>query len=247
MGKVARPRIITKEGLDTAGLPEHVQVALEEIAASAREGVLALSVACGLAVIEEIMAADVTRICGPRGKHVPERTAYRHGDEPRLVPLGGALTAVEKPRMRSTDGKEVPLPSYEVFARRDLLDETALGRMLAGLSTRRYRAGADPVGDVPLRGVSRSTISRRFRRGTQAKLAELFHRDLGGLDLVALFIDGMAVGNHMIVVALGVDCLGIKHPLGLWEGTTENKTVCTALINNLIDRGLPDLIAACGS
>jgi len=239
MAKLPRPRVVAKDALDTTGLPEHVQVALEEIAASAREGVLALSVACGLQVVSEIMAADVTRVCGPRGKHDPDRTAYRHGDEPRLIPLGGALTAVEKPRMRSKDGKEVPLPCYEMFARRDLLDETALGRMLAGLSTRRYRAGADPVGDVPLRGTSRSTISRRFRRGTQAKLAELFGRDLSGLDLLAVFIDGMNVGAHTIVVALGVDSAGRKHPLGLWEGTTENKTVCTALINNLIDRGLP--------
>ena len=95
MAKLPRPRVVAKDALDTTGLPEHVQVALEEIAASAREGVLALSVACGLAVVSEIMAADVTRVCGPRGKHDPDRTAYRHGDEPRLIPLGGALTAVE--------------------------------------------------------------------------------------------------------------------------------------------------------
>ncbi len=94
MGKVARPRVVTKDALDTQGLPDHVQVALEEIASAAREGVLALLVACGLAVVGEIMAADVARICGPRGKHDPGREAYRHGAERRLVPLGGAL--VEK-------------------------------------------------------------------------------------------------------------------------------------------------------
>lgn len=75
MAKLPRPRVVAKDALDTTGLPEHVQVALEEIAASAREGVLALSVACGLAVVSEIMAADVTRVCGPRGKHDPDRTA----------------------------------------------------------------------------------------------------------------------------------------------------------------------------
>ncbi len=174
MGKVARPRIVTKDALDTTGLPEHVQVVLAEIAGATREGVLALSVACGLQVVGEIMAADVTRICGPRSKHTPEREVYRHGTEPRLVPLGGALVDVDKPRMRSKDGREVPLPSYGVFAGRDLLDEVALGRMLAGLSTRRYRAGEAPMGEVELKGTSRSSISRRFRRATEARLAEIY-------------------------------------------------------------------------
>src|SRR6266581_3286933 len=238
MGKVARPRVVTKDALDTEGLPDRVQVALGEIAGAAREGVLALSVACGLQVVAEIMAADVARICGPRGKHLPEREAYRHGSEPRLVPLGGALVEVERPRVRSTGSKEVPLPSYEVFTARDLLDDVALGRMLAGLSTRRYRAGEAPTGDVELKGTSRSAISRRFRRATEGRLAEIFGRDLSEIDLLAIFIDGIAVGEHVVVVALGVDADGRKHPLGLWEGTTENKAVCSALLGNLIDRGL---------
>lgn len=236
MGKVARPRIVTKDALDTEGLPDHVQVTLAEIAGAAREGVLALSVACGLQVVGEILAADVTRICGPRGKHDQDREVYRHGTEPRLVPLGGALVGIEWPRMRSTNGREVPLSSYEVFASRDLLGELALGRMLAGLSTRRYRAGEAPTGDVELKGTSRSAISRRFRRATEARLAELFGRDLSEIDLLAIFIDGIALGDQ--VVALGVDASGTKHPLGLWEGTTENKAVCSALLGNLIDRGL---------
>ncbi len=102
----------------------------------------ALSVACGLQVVREIMAADITRICGPEGKHDPDLGAYRHGAEARLVPLGGALLEVERPWARTKEGREVPLPSYECFASRDLLHEVALGRMLAGLSTRRYLAGA---------------------------------------------------------------------------------------------------------
>lgn len=162
MAKIARPRIVTKERLNTTDLPEHVQVALAEVAESAREGVLALSVTCGLQVLHEIMAADLTRICGPRGKHVADRGAYRHGTEARLVLLGGALVEVERPRARTKHGREVPLPSYEVFASRDLLHEVALGRMLAGLSTRRYLAGAEPLGEVELRGTSRSAISRRL-------------------------------------------------------------------------------------
>ena len=239
MGKVARPRIVTKDALDTTGLPEHVQVVLAEIAGAAREGVLALSVACGLQVVGEIMAADLTRICGPKGKHDASRLAYRHGTEPRQIPLGGALARIDRPRVRSKDDRELSLPSHEVFASRDLLDEVALGRMLAGLSTRRYLAGADPLGEVELQGTSRSAISRRFRRATAARLAELFGRGLSGLDLLAVFVDGMHLGEHLIVVALGVCSAGRKHPLGLWEGTTENAACCRSLLGNLIERGLP--------
>jgi len=142
----------------------------------------------------------------------------------------------DRPRARTTDGREVSLPTWEVFSARDLLGEIALGRMLAGLSARRYRAGAEPVGEVRLHGTSRSAISRRFRRATEAKLAELFGRDLSGLDLLAVFIDGMHVGEHLIVVALGVDARGRKHPLGLWEATTENAAVCRSLVRSQPDR-----------
>lgn len=238
MAKRSRPRIVSKDRLDLQAFPEHVQVALAEVAGAAREGVLALSVACGLQVVSEILAADVARICGPKGKHDADRAAYRHGTEPRQLPLGGALIQADRPRVRGTDGGEVELPTWEVFSQRDLLGQIALGRMLAGLSARRYRAGSEPVGEVELRGTSRSAISRRFRRATEAKLAELFGRDLSELDLLAMFIDGMHVGEHLIVVALGVDSAGRKHPLGLWEGTTENAAVCRALVGNLIDRGL---------
>src|SRR6266545_7415509 len=141
MGKVARPRIITKERLDLEAFPQQVQVTLAEVAGAAREGVLALSVACGLQVVNEILAADVARICGPKGKHDADRAAYRHGTEPRQMPLGGALVQTDRPRARTTDGREVTLPTWEVFSSRDLLGEIALGRMLAGLSARRYRAG----------------------------------------------------------------------------------------------------------
>jgi len=238
MAKRSRPRIITKDRLDLEAFPEHVRVALAEVASAARQGVLAVSVACGLQVVAEMMAADVEAICGPKGKHDADREAYRHGTERRLLPLGGALVGADRPRARTIDGREVTLPTWEVFSSRDLLGQIALGRMLAGLSARRYRAGSEPVGEVELHGTSRSAISRRFRGATETKLAELFGRDLSGLSLLAVFLDGMHVGSHLIVVALGVDEQGRKHPLGLWEGTTENAAVCRSLIGNLIDRGL---------
>jgi len=188
MAKIARPKVVTKERLDLDAFPENVQVTLRGVAVAARDGVLALSVAAGLQVIREMMQADLTRLVGPKGKHDPDHVANRHGSEARQIVLGGGLVDARRPRARSVDGREVTLPTWELFSARDMLDEIAIGRTLAGLSMRRHRAGEASMGDVALKGTSRSAISRRFRRVTETKLAELFGRDLSQLDLLAVFM-----------------------------------------------------------
>jgi putative transposase len=239
MTTILRPRLVSRStDLEAEDLPEQVTIALRELAGTAREGLLAFSVGIGLAVLDELFEAEVVRLAGAKGKHDADRRAYRHGHEPRQVTLGGRRVQVNKPRVRSVAAEEIELRTFRTFATRDLLNEAALGRMLAGLSTRRYSAGLEPVGKVEARATSKSAISHRFIQGTEQKLAELFGRDLSQLDLVAMFIDGVEIAEHCIVVALGVDADGRKHPLGLWEGTTENKTVCNALLGNLIERGL---------
>jgi putative transposase len=239
MTTILRPRLVSRStDLEAEDLPEQVTIALREVAGAAKEGLLAFSVGIGLAVLDELFEAEVVRLAGAKGKHDADRRAYRHGHEPRQVTLGGRRVQVNKPRVRSMDNQELELRTFGTFARRDLLNEAALGRMLAGLSTRRYSAGLEPVGKVEARATSKSAISHRFIQGTEQKLAELFGRDLSQLDLVAMFIDGVEIGEHCVVVALGIDAEGRKHPLGLWEGTTENKTVCNALLGNLIERGL---------
>jgi putative transposase len=240
MANIPRPSVIQVAQEEAAiPIPERVTIALAALAETAREGLLAFSVGLGLAVVGEIFEEEVTQLVGPRGKHSQDRQAYRHGQEERQLTLGGRRVTVHKPRARTKAGEEVELESYRLFASRDLLTQAALDRMLAGLSTRRYRTGLEPVGKkVEPKATSRSSISRRFVAGTKRKLAELFGRDLSQLDLLAIFIDGIETADHTIVVALGVDADGHKHPLGLWEGSTENKTVCRALLNNLVERGL---------
>lgn len=235
MGKLQRPKSKGEEPLFE--VPEEVTVALAEIAGNAKHHLLALSAAVGLAVVKEIFEHEVTQIVGPKGKHIEQRTASRHGHESRRITLGGRRTEASKPRVRSTGGKEIELESFRQFSSRDQLDEYTLGAILAGVSTRRYQGVLEPVG-VDGSATKRSSVSRRLIQGTSAKLAELFSRDLSKLDLVAMFIDGKNVGGHTLVLALGVDSKGKKHPLGLWIGTTENKAVCGALIDELIDRGL---------
>lgn len=240
MAKVSRPRVVAKLRLADLHLPAQVTLSLAELARSAKEHLLSLSVAAGLLVLKELLEAELTRLVGAKGKHRADRTAYRHGSERRSVTLGGRLVEIERPRARGRDGRELPLATYAAVADRDLLTEAALARMLAGLSARHYPDGLEPIGeDVPVRSTSRSAVSRRFVLGTAAKLAQLRSRDLTPFGLLALFIDGIEIGGHTIVVALGVDAVGHKHTLGLWEGTTENAAVCRSLLSDLIERGLP--------
>jgi putative transposase len=107
-------------------LPEQVTVAVAELAGTAREGLLALAVGTGLQVLQVMLAADVARLVGPKGRHNPDRSAVRHGTQPGKVTLGGRRVRVDRPRVRSTDGaRELPLPTWQAFAATELLDQLA--------------------------------------------------------------------------------------------------------------------------
>jgi putative transposase len=223
-------------------VPETVSVALAELAGQMREGLLALAVGAGLQVMAAIMEEDVTAVCGPKGHQDPERTATRHGHGPGSVTLGGRRVPVARPRMRAVDGSgELPVPAYELFSGTEVMGRMAMERMLAGLSTRRYGVGLEPVGtdiEQVATATSRSAVSRRFVAATETALAELLGADLSSLDLVALMVDGVHFGEHTCVVALGIGVDGGKHPLSLVEGSTENTTLVTELIVGLRERGL---------
>ena len=133
------------------------------------------------------------------------------------------------------------MAAYELFSDTEILGRMALERMLAGLSTRRYPVALEPVGPAPRQAAtatSRSAVSRRFVAQTETALAELLAADLSALDLVAFMVDGVHFGEHTCVVALGIDIDGVKHPLSLVEGSTENATLVTDLIVGLRERGL---------
>jgi putative transposase len=226
----------------TPVLPEAVSIAMAELAGDVQEGLLAMAVGTGLQVMAAMMNADVEAVCGPKGKHDPRRAAVRHGAGDGSVTLGGRRVPVQRPRMRATDGTgELPVACYELFSQTEVWGRMAMQRMLAGLSTRRYPAGLEPVGErveKTARSTSKSAVSRRFVAATETALAELLAADLSGLDLVALMIDGVHFGEHLCVVALGIGIDGVKHPLGLAEGSTENTSVVTDLLTGLRDRGL---------
>ena len=223
-------------------VPEQVVVSMAEIAESAKEGLLALAVGTGLQVMTAMFAEDAARLCGPEGRHNPDRDGYRHGSEAGSVTLGGRRIPVTRPRVRAAAGAgELHLPSYDLFSSTEILGRLALEKMLAGLSSRRYTAGLEPAGQTiadQAAATSKSAVSRRFVAATETALEQLMTRRLDDLDLVALMIDGVHFGEHTCVVALGIGIDGTKHPLAVEEGSTENTTLATGLITGLRERGL---------
>jgi transposase-like protein len=229
-------------GMCELALPPRVQEALGRLVGAAREGLLALSVGVGLGVLAELMEEEVDEVVGPKGKHDPDRAAVRHGHESGEVTLGGRRIAVGRPRVRSADGgEEVRLQTYELFASRDALARVVMERMLASVSTRRYARTGEPVGsdvEARQRSTSKSSVSRTFIERTRAALGELMSRRLDDVRLAAMMIDGLELQGRTNVVALGISTEGVKIPLGLWEGSTENAAVATALLSDLVERGL---------
>jgi putative transposase len=233
---------VAQATMDEAVLPQRVQEALGQLVGAAKEGLLALSVGVGLGVLSEMLEDEVDEVVGPKSRWNPERTAVRHGHDDGEVTLGGRRVQVRRPRVRTADGHaEVPLQTYEYFADRDPLQRVVLERMLAGVSTRRYRRTQEPVGEeveVRARSTSKSAVSRTFVERTREALVELMSRQLGDLRLAVMMIDGIELKGRMMIVALGITTEGVKIPLGLWDGSSENATVATALLSDLVERGL---------
>jgi len=206
----------------TLGLAERLAGRLDghlaRFAEHLREGLLAASVAVGLDVMAELMAAEVTDLAGPKGKHNPARTAKRHGSEHGTVTLGGRRVGVRRPRVRTVgdDEHELPVTSDERFTSADLLADGVVARMLSGLSTRGYPVGLEPVGasvEQTASGTSHSAVSRRLVVATAERLTALLGRPLAGQRWLIVFLNGFSMGEHLLVGALGVTADGTKVPL----------------------------------
>jgi putative transposase len=211
---------------------------LVDLLVDTKTELLELAMRSGLKVFTAMLEEDRTAICGPRYAHEPDRSASRAGTTRSDVVLGGRKVTIQRPRVRTATG-EVPLPTFQTMAATDPLDRRVVEQMLVGVATRQYARSLEPLGPaMPSRGTSKSAVSRRFVARTTAQLATWQSAPLDGLDLVALLIDGVHLGDHCLIVALGIAADGQKHALGLWDGSTENATVCQGLLANLQSRGL---------
>jgi transposase-like protein len=175
---------------------------------------------------------------GPDGPAAGRRAGYaRWGAQAGSVYLADHKVAMRVPRVRDLRaGREVPLASYQALRQARRADEAALRKVLKGLSCREYEACVEPLAETF--GLSGSSISRRFKRASARRLAELSERDLSGYDLVALFLDGKTFGDDQMVIALGVTLDGQKVVLGFVQTATENEAVCSAFLRGLVERGL---------
>lgn len=211
---------------------------LVDLLVDTRSELMELAITSGLKVLTTMLEEDRTAICGPRYQHQAGRQALRAGTVPSEVVLGGRKVAIRRPRVRA-NGAEVPLPAFQLMASADPLNRRVVEQMLVGVATRQYARSLEPLpASMATRGTSKSAVSRRFVVKTTAQLETWRTTPLDGLDLVALLIDSVQIADHCIVVALGIDATGQKHALGLWEGSTENATVCQGLLANVQSRGL---------
>jgi putative transposase len=242
MKKVSGREVETSMQAAEMPLPAEIQEALGELVGAAREGLLALSVGAGLSLVSRLMELEVEQLAGPKGRHDSDRVAKRHGYEDGSVTLGGRRVAIRRPRVRSVDDDhELTLSTYDYFASRDPLTRAVMDRMLAGVSTRRFAAVGEPVGEdveQEASATSKSTVSELFTASTRTALGELMGRRLDDVRLAVMMLDGMEIAERTHVVALGISTDGVKIPLGLWEGSTENATVARELLADLVARGL---------
>lgn len=213
-----------------------VPIPMAEIISGAGFIVERMAEELGLMLMFAAMQCEAERLAGQKNRKDPNRQIYWWGQQSGYVYYEGKKVPIFRPRLREKGGKEVRLRTYEAFRSGDRAEGLCMADLLNGLSTRSYEwvAGRFLEGY----GIKRSTVSRRYIRATKKKMQELLERDLSGLDLCVIYIDGIEVKGHLLVVALGVDMEGHKHVLGLWQGATENRQLCIALLDDLERRGL---------
>ena len=147
-----------------------------------------------------------------------------------------------RPRVRSQAGQELTLPSFAFASDQDPLDAQTVNAVAGGISTRKYARSLDPLPDeVSERSTSKSAVSRRYVALTTTQLTTWLMMPLGDRHFPIVLIDGIILGDHTVLIALGIDGEGKKQILGLREGHTEHSRVVKALLRDLVDRGLdPD-------
>lgn len=217
-------------------LAVHLSLPLVEVWEELQAEVERLAGEAGLKILHGILEEEVRQRVGPPHRPDPAAGAVRWGRQPGYVIFGGQKIALDRPRVRTRDGEEVELESYGKLQQDGRMQRAVAERIVCGLSTRKYRRAVQATLDGY--GIGKSSVSRQFVRATAQQLEQLCEKQLGALDLVAILIDGIEFKSQTLIVALGVAESGAKHLLGLWQGATENATVCKALLEDLVERGL---------
>lgn len=191
----------------------------------------------GLEVMQAVMEFEISSIAGAKGKHDDSRRYSRWGHNPGSVVIDGAKVRSHIPRVvEEASRKSYRLRSYGLFRQTGEAVKRAYRDLIRGVSTRRFAEGIEAF--IRGHGISASSVSRKMVKATAKKVEELFSRSLAELELAVLMLDGVDVGGHAVVIALGIDTKGIKHILGLRQGATENTAVAKGLLEELVERRL---------
>jgi transposase-like protein len=185
--------------------------------------------------IEQMLVLSAKSVAGAqhKGRHTGE--VRWHGSQGGVVNLGHSKLHVKRPRLRSDKG-EVGIPAYTALAQDGDLSRRIADILVCNVSTRKYARVVHRCADEL--GISKSAVSRQFVKQSAQAWAQLMARDLSQIDFVAMYVDGLIVAKHHIIVAVGVDAQGNKHVLGLAPGSSENAKVVKDLLNDLARRGV---------
>lgn len=108
--------------------------------------------------------------------------------------------------------------------------------LMQNVSTRNYRRVIPEMAESA--GISKSSVSRQFIEESAQELERLAARRFDEVELLIIYLDGLVFGEHHVICAVGVDAQGKKHVLGLAEGASENGASATALLEDLVERGV---------
>jgi putative transposase len=209
---------------------------LADIVGMLQQGVGNLLRETGLALMQTVMEEEVRHLAGERHQQHEGRRAHRWGKEDGYCVVDGQKVPIRKTRLRTPEKREQRLGSYELFQRSGPLQAGVWDKMMRGLSTRNYGAVVKDFHNAY--GVEKSAVSENFIEASREKVKELMERPLGELRLCAVMIDGTPFKDRQMIAALGIGCDGTKTVLGIREGATENTAVVSALLSELVERGL---------
>lgn len=224
-------------GLEKSDDELTIRLDREEVERLINEELHRSALSVGVMVISELIQQEVNDLCGAHRKRNPGRKGYRYGTQSGCIVLGGQKVRIDKPRIRTVDGRrEVPLAIYGRLQRANVIDHTVARRLVRGVSSRNYRSVIETIaGSV---GVSRSSVSRAFVRATEERVREFYGRRYTGTRFLTIFIDGVHFKGQMLIVAIGVTSEGRKVVLSVRQGATENASVCIDLLEELRERGV---------
>ena len=223
--EIGNGSVLLELPLRVAGVIESLPELIREVAQEA-----------GLLLMSAAMNAECEMIAGSKNSKNPLRAANWWGSDLSPVYYDKQKVLIDRPRLRGKDKREIPLATFQAFRDPRGMRSSVMKNMVLGISSRNYEEAVE--GFVKGYGIKKSSVSRHFVKATAQQMRGFLERDLAGLELAAIFIDGIEFKRHLIVVALGLDKGGRKHVMGLWQGATENATVCTNLLEDMARRGL---------